>query len=96
MEEGGRRGSKHVSFMEHRGGALVRSQTTSSFEEAAHAGGYTGVGARWRLAAARSQERLLDGAVTIPIKKQPPPEEEQPHANNALIMGKYKASLTYL
>ncbi|XP_059471674.1 uncharacterized protein LOC132194433 isoform X2 [Neocloeon triangulifer] len=81
----GRRGSKHVSFMEHRSG-LVRSQTTSSFEEA-----HLGAAARWRMAAARSQERLLDGPMIKPKKANYcfTHEEESP-AKKTVIMEKLK------
>lgn len=85
-----RRGSKHVSFMEHRSG-LVRSQTTSSFEESS---AHMGPAARWRMAAARSQERLLDGPMIKP-KKQPcyiAHQEDGPKPNKTVIMGK-KTSL---
>lgn len=81
-----RRGSKHVSFMEHRSG-LVRSQTTSSFEESS---AHMGPAARWRMAAARSQERLLDGPMIKP-KKQPcyvAHQEDGPKPNKTVIMGK--------
>ncbi|CAB3380665.1 Hypothetical predicted protein [Cloeon dipterum] len=77
-----RRGSKHVSFMEHRSG-LVRSQTTSSFEESS-------ASARWRLA--KSQERLLDGPMIKPKKASVhcfTHEEESP-AKKTVIMEKLK------
>jgi hypothetical protein len=82
-----RRGSKHVSFMEHRSG-LVRSQTTSSFEESS---AHMGPAARWRMAAARSQERLLDGPMIKP-KKQPcyvAHQEDGPKPNKTVIMGEF-------